>query len=279
MSRVLWSTMRVAVCAVATWVAAAGLEAQGPATVLLTVEDPTGRPIAHAVVEVAAGVPRLADDSGRVALRLEDAKRPTLRVRRLGFREWKGALPAPDAAGRHVVVLDRLQFALDTVRVLAAATPLATRGFYDRVARVQRGAIVGEFITPEELEDRDPSLVSRILTGRRYVRIGNSGEMRGRPIVLGRNGCGMTIILDGQRVNRTLEQHPTMSAQTSIMGGTGAGLVKPPAELVSIDEIVDGRAVAAIEIYPSTANAPAELIPLTGGGSCGIVAIWTGVRK
>jgi len=40
--------------------------------------------------------------------------------------------------------------------------------------------------------------------------------------------------------------------------------------------------VAAIEIYASAANAPAELIPLVGAaqqGACGIVAIWTGSRR
>ena len=41
--------------------------------------------------------------------------------------------------------------------------------------------------------------------------------------------------------------------------------------------------IAAIEIYASTANAPAELVPITGPnangqGSSGIVALWTGGR-
>jgi hypothetical protein len=35
----------------------------------------------------------------------------------------------------------------------------------------------------------------------------------------------------------------------------------------------------AIEIYPSSANAPAELQSLAGRGSCGIVAVWTGPRQ
>ena len=43
-------------------------------------------------------------------------------------------------------------------------------------------------------------------------------------------------------------------------------------------ELVEGSAVMAIEIYPSLANAPDELIPLTGGGGCGIIALWTGPR-
>jgi hypothetical protein len=35
----------------------------------------------------------------------------------------------------------------------------------------------------------------------------------------------------------------------------------------------------AIEVYNSTANAPSELVPPTGGGSCGLIAIWTGPRR
>jgi hypothetical protein len=42
---------------------------------------------------------------------------------------------------------------------------------------------------------------------------------------------------------------------------------------------VNGLSVMAIEVYASTANAPAEMQTLGGRGSCGIVAIWTGPRK
>jgi hypothetical protein len=64
----------------------------------------------------------------------------------------------------------------------------------------------------------------------------------------------MTVLVDRQRIN----------------------ILLTPEGAVPIDDLVSGRSVAAIEIYASTANAPAELIPLTGNGSCGIVAIWTG---
>jgi hypothetical protein len=47
----------------------------------------------------------------------------------------------------------------------------------------------------------------------------------------------------------------------------------------SIDELVSGREVNAIEIYSSMGTAPAELVQLTGGGGCGLVAIWTGPRQ
>jgi hypothetical protein len=45
------------------------------------------------------------------------------------------------------------------------------------------------------------------------------------------------------------------------------------------DDYLGSHEVMAIEIYPSTANAPFELIPVTAQGSCGIVAFWTGPRR
>lgn len=49
--------------------------------------------------------------------------------------------------------------------------------------------------------------------------------------------------------------------------------------LLDVDQVVNGLSIMAIEIYPSTANAPVELQALGGRGSCGIVAIWTGPRR
>jgi hypothetical protein len=53
----------------------------------------------------------------------------------------------------------------------------------------------------------------------------------------------------------------------------------PVSEFPGIDQLAAAREVMAVEVYNSTANAPAELIPLTGGGSCGIIALWTGPRR
>lgn len=82
----------------------------------------------------------------------------------------------------------------------------------------------------------------------------------------------MTIIVDGQHLKGTAEEGVVADAPTSIgnnrRGGSGG--------LSSIDDLVNGRSVVAIEVYPSTANAPAELQTLGGRGSCGIIAIWTG---
>lgn len=86
----------------------------------------------------------------------------------------------------------------------------------------------------------------------------------------------MTVLLDGQRVNR-MPESSSGEAPTSVRDVRNR--VPVVTGDTSIDELVASREIMAIEIYGSTANAPAELIPLTGGGSCGIVALWTGPRQ
>lgn len=242
--------------------------------------DEAGRPVPYAVVSIGRGNLRVADDSGRVAMPAGAADSVTLSVRRIGYREFYGWVArGPDA--RYEVSLSTLPNVVEAVEITArASTPLSRTGFYDRVDRVQRGAIVGEFITPEELDERNQSLVSNLLQGRRSIRIQvvrTRTSMRGRPIVTGRAGCAMNIVVDGRFT-------------TGLYGrqaGAGVSSIDPNATRQpgrtgdadpDIDELLDGRAIMAVEIYPSSANAPAELIPPSGRGACGIVAIWTGPR-
>jgi len=99
---------------------------------------------------------------------------------------------------------------------------------------------------PLRLEQRQAGVLTQLFYGRQFVTVGRS-----RPVVLtGRGGCLMEVLVDG----RALRDQ-------------------------SIDEVLSVAEVMAMEIYPSTANAPAELIPLTNRGSCGLVAIWTGPRR
>lgn len=242
------------------------------------------RPIAYAVVQVdGKGEFRLADVDGVVRLRLPRSVGDSVRlaVKRLGFREHFGMVGRAGADEPFLVRLETIQ-ALDTVRATAVrATPLSRNGFYRRMEEAQRGAITAEFITPEELEVRGVSRVSQILQGRQSVRVGVA-QYRGRstPVLLGRGGaCTMTVLLDGQRLHGMVED---VAGSAHSISTAHRGV---PAELqkdklyTSVDDVVDIASVAAIELYPSTANAPAELIPLTNKGSCGIVAIWTGGRR
>ncbi len=262
------------VAAAALCLASIATDAAAQSAVEITVDDGGGRGVPFAVVWYARGRPAIADSLGqlRVAVRGDSVR---LQVRRIGFREFNAVVPIVD--GRARASMQPVALLQDTIRVVAAAnTPLAQRGFYDRVDRVRRGAIVGEFYPPEEILLRDAARVSDLLRGSRYVRVANTqaGSRVNVPVFLGRGGCGMTIIVDGQQLKGTVEEGVTGDAPQSIVGGRGGG--GSAGGLVSVDDLVSGRAVAAIEIYPSTANAPAELQTLGGRGSCGIVAIWTG---
>jgi hypothetical protein len=244
-----------------------------PAQAVVRVIDRDSIPIPFALVQVKGGAERVADSVGLVRFAQDFVPGAPLQVRRLGYAPFTGLIT--EAAGREVViVLDAVQRTLDAVRTVAPrSTAVSRTGFYDRMERVRTGAIVGWFVTPEALEQRKVMQVSRALQGVGSTRIVR--HVDGRPIVTGRGNCPMTILLDGVRVNRVLSGAPSR-APTSL---NPRGRYEPSDGSLSVDELVDGASVMAIEIYPSTANAPAELIPLTGGGACGIVALWTGPRR
>lgn len=261
--------------ALATALAMAGsgsLAAQSAVDV--TVADQNGRGVPFAVIWTERTRPVIADSLGRVRMALRGDS-VFLQVRRIGYREFRGFVRLAD--GRAAVTLPALALAMDTVRIVERViSPLERRGFYDRVERVKRGAIVGEFFAPEEVALRDVANVSDLLRGSRYVRVGmtSGGARVNIPVMLGRGGCAMTILVDGQQMKGTAQDNVTEETPTSInrsgrTGQSGGGTA-------SIDDIVNGRSVQAVEVYPSTANAPAELQTLGGRGSCGIIAIWTG---
>lgn len=269
-------------------VMAQALPAQTASRTTLVVRDALGTPVSWAMVRIEGSEPQIADDSGRMRVAVAYGDSIQVSVRRIGYRPFGGWVHRSTKDGTFITVLPRLALALDTVRVTAAAvsTPLARTGFYDRVDRVRRGAINAEFITPEELDERNQSQLSQILSGRRYTTITVVG-IGGRqvPAVLGRGQCAMTILVDGMRVTKTTQDLVLEAGtpQSIFQSGTRDRLSRTregqPTNVIGLDDIVDGRSVMAIEIYPSTANAPAELIPLGGRGSCGFVAIWTGGRR
>jgi hypothetical protein len=231
----------------------------------IRVVDQSGTPVPYARVEVIPGGTLVADSAALVRIARTSLDSVRVRVRRIGFEEFTGwIILASDHAVD--VSLVALPSRLEEVNVSARAnTVLAKTGFYDRLERVQNGAIVGEFFTPEELEARGSSTVTGFLMASRFVRVTKSGRDY---VLLGRSRCGMTILLDGQRV-RSMED--AFAGYTSLRNSGSGG--------DPIDWIVSGYTIAAIEVYPSTANAPYELVRVSGRGSCGIVALWTGARR
>jgi len=244
---------------------AATTPSQGLSQTVVRVLDTDGLPIPYALVSVRGGTERLADSLGiaRLTTNFEDSAR--VAVRRLGYAPFTGTL-ARNAAGEFVLQLERVRRELEAVRTVASRnTPLARSGFYDRMQRVQDGAITGTFITPEELERRNPSFLSQILQGVTSVRIRKTPD--GSAFAMGRGDCPMEVLVDGMRVNGLQRFVQTQGNRSRGVGG------------LHLDQLAHGREIAAIEVYGSSANAPSELIPLTGNGSCGIIAVWTGGRN
>ncbi len=268
-------------------VALCGATAMAQQSVRVEVRDDQATPVGFAMVALVGGAAQVATDSGVVTFRTRAADSLNLRVRRIGYREHFGFVRRGEG-GAFRVTLPRVAATLSTVEVTAAGsssnTPLVQRGFYDRVDRVQKGAILADFLTPEQLDEREGfTKVTQMIAGSRYARVNSmtfeNGSVR-RLVVVGRGGCPMTILLDGYRVPKTAQDYAVAEIPQSInpagsqreIGGRDPA---PP----SIDDVVDGRSIMAIEVYPSTANAPAELQRASGRGSCGIVALWTGGRR
>jgi len=238
----------------------------------VVVSDTAGFTVPYAIVEASPGGRRVADAEGIAMFPRPSHDSVLVHVRRIGFAVSSGWLRTDTPATVRLTPLPR---ALETVNVTERQnTLLAQRGFYDRMDRVQRGAIVGEFITPEDLDRLSPMTLSRALVESRYVRVARMGGPNPSNVAfLGRADCGFTVLVDGFRVESLQDDLPGLTSINP--GGTRRGGSRP-----SVEELVNGSAVAAIEVYPSAANAPSELQAraMGGRGSCGIIAVWTGGR-
>jgi len=238
----------------------------------VVVRDTAGVVIPFAVVEASPGGRRVADAEGVVLYQRPAADSVLVVVRRIGFANTSRWLRTQVDG---TVLLTPLARALEAVTVTERQnTLLAQRGFYDRMERVQNGAVVGEFITPEDLDRLSPMTLSRALVESRYVKVAGS---RNGAIFLGRSDCGYTVLVDGTRVMSIQDDLPGLTS----INPAGTSRRSGGAALPSVEELVSGSHVAAIEVYPSAANAPSELQAraMGGRGSCGIIAIWTGGRR
>lgn len=251
-----------------TIVGGAPLTAQ--ASIQVRIADTAGVAVPFALLEANLGGRRIADSLGRASLELpQRADSILVTVRRIGYQPTSAVLRQGNAPT--LIVLTPVARSLSAIVISERRNNLlVARGFYDRFDRVRAGAYTGEFITPEDLERISPSRPSQAFRGSQYVSIQRTGP-RQVATLLGRGRCGYTILVDGVRV-RTLEEN---AAGTTSINSRGTARQR---EDTSIDELVNGLEIAAIEVYPSAATAPAEIQAraMGGRGSCGIVAIWTG---
>ncbi len=228
-----------------------------------------GDPISYANVQVNGGRRYVADDSGRVAVPLRATGRLTLLARRIGFEPEEVKLDAmPDTTVRLRMRAVATVLPGQVVTGKAPYVRLDLGGFYKRMAEVERGARVGYFVTPEDLELRKPQNVTDAVEQFPSIRLRpiDDGKMSpdgmyhsdGLPLarkfrIEDRTGCPLTVYFDRVRIQ------PTM-----------VGLKLVDAE---INTLVQPHSVAGIEVYPRGMGAPPEFQP--AGNTCGVVVIWS----
>lgn len=246
-------------------------------TLTVTVSDSAGRAIPYAQVTLASGASRVADDTGRAVFKSARSDSIRVLVRRIGFQALSGWLH-DSGGGRYAAILTPLPQNLARVDIFDRNTALARRGFYDRMERVRRGATSAWFMTPEEIELRNPGRVSHLVGGQQYIKL---QWYSGRPVLTGRSGsCQIMVLLDGVRLTGMLEEAYTPDGQREIarLGGGERGYSQFMAQRMSIDDVVNIMSVQAVEVYANAASAPVELQRAAGSSPCGIIAIWTGGR-
>ena len=246
----------------------------------VAVRDRGGQAVPYAVLTVKSGVNRVADGEGIVELPTPvDADSVELVVRRIGYRPFGDWVHTVED-GRFIVEMDPLPRALNPRTITERRdTPLARRGFYDRMDRVRRGATVARFFTPEELDQRQVNVISAILAGESYVKIERFGS---RPILTGRApGCALAVVVDGMRMGGVVAEIYTREGQDEVrrLGGGQTGTQRFLNGRTTVDELLSAQSVAGMELYPVAASAPIELQRAAGNGWCGILAIWSGNRQ
>jgi hypothetical protein len=231
------------------------------------VTNTDNQPIPYAFVQANGGHALLTDEDGRASIGSGKKQTFTIEVRRIGFTLFYGKIDFPDTGITIPVVLTVAAQQLGAVNVTAnkSKSSLELSGFYKRWLDAQHGVTSAVFIGPEEIEKRNSSRVSVMLSGVSGVTISRTSN-NNSVIMAGGGTCPMAVIIDGRQVcpnGGCLRNDPTKTGMTDM-------------NVVLIDQVVDLNSVAGIEVYKRGGNMPSDFHV---DGECGAVAIWTGNRK
>jgi outer membrane cobalamin receptor len=203
-----------------------------------------GRPLGGARVSVVGSdVVGTTSPNGAFALSGLPSGTYSLEVKAIGYAPTRVAVNlARTRTPRVDVAVGERVTQLESVVVQADRTKLE-RDYTGFQERMKRG--MGRFITEEDIARRSAIQLTdalRTVPGLSVVPTGGLGYT-----VRGRGGCTPDLFLDGMR----------------IMDGTS-----------EIDRLVPPTDVAGIEVYNGAGTTPPQL-QAAGGGSCGVVAVWT----
>lgn len=204
----------------------------------------TGGPLPDArVLLKTSGHGSFTDSTGHFTIRDAPAGRDTLQVSLIGFAEEQVPLTLEaDRTTRVTLMLSETVLRVEDITVEVRSTRREIgklSGFWDRE---RRG--LGDFITPEEIEEANPQHGSDLLRMVSGVRVGAYRFGRA-PVTFSRarQGCQPTYYLDGVlRRNMHIDD-------------------------LNRDDLL------AIEVYSGPAETPPQFN--FGGRSCGTIVIWT----
>lgn len=215
----------------------------GRASISGIVRGPDGRPVTGAAVAISGGLSStLTDSAGRFVLGGAPSGTQTLQVRKIGYEGFEQAVALIPEQTRQVAVT------METfVPVLSSVTVRAVREeVMDRIGFNRRRAVgFGHFVTPEEIDRRNPIRASDLLREIPLLRISyaeNKALVSGRQKGMNRN-C-LIYVVDGVQWRE------------------------------SIDEFIMPQQVGAIEVYASN-RLPNDVQGAYNSDGCEMVIIWT----
>ncbi len=215
-------------------------------TIVGNVRNTAGLGIAGAELSLVGTAPSTArtDVSGGFRVVGTRAGTVSLSVRRLGFRPvTTEVVVRPGETTEASVTLERAAQELAPVVVQAQQERRGRLGDFDR----RRKLGFGHFITREEIERRNPLLVTDLLRTVPGVRL-QPGGFAGRFVLRMRaSRCDPLVWLDGSPLS---------------------------AGYFDVDALVP-QSIEAIEVYTGPSTVPAQFMDPRGISSCGVIAVWT----
>jgi propanediol dehydratase small subunit len=231
-------------------------------------EAEADRPVAGATVSLLDGRglsvrSAVTGADGRFHLRVRDPGGHRLRAQRVGFQ-------AATSPVMTVTPGDTLQVEMRMSTGSVVLAPLTVVAASRSIVRDEQMAEFdwrrehqpwGRYVGPEEIERINPFRASDVLQQVPFVHVQGGHQ---RVVTLrapfGRGRCLPTVYVDGHFV-------ATSGGGSRAVGrGRGDG---PP---ITLDEVVAGTTVAAVEVYDRPSMSPAEFAPR---GDCGVIVIWT----
>jgi hypothetical protein len=234
---------------------------------MLEVVSTDSQPVSYAFVQANGGHAQLTDETGRVSMGRGKKQTFDVEVRRIGFTPYFSKIELPDTAITVRIVLTPLAQQLSSMRVTSkkSATSLELNGFYKRWLDMQKGVTSAVFIGPEEIEKRNASRVSMLLSGVNGVTMTRTSNGNTVATTGGGGACPMAIVVDGRQVCPMAGcNHTDYSRGLTDMN------------TVLIDQVLDINSVAGVEVYKRGGNMPSAFHV---DGECGAIALWTGSRK